>query len=548
MRTRAIYIAAALIVVPAVTAWGDDPEKARETFDSLFAKDLATVKGTGSATDDVTLADRLVETAEKATGQPAFLTLLCEHAYRLASGHPTGYAAAIRAMELVAGCVPEKAAEAQERILAVRRKQIEASRGDERKAVGEALLDSLLALIQEKHKAGDETEAAALYREAQTVAKAAGSERLAGIERAADGLAQRIRIAQRIRDVLAILERDPKNVSAREGLVRLYVVHVDDPEKAAEVLAGAEDADLKKYVPAAAKPIEAAPELACLELGEWYGGLAESAPDYAKAAMYVRARAYLERFLSLHQAKDLDRARGEVVLGKTEEALAQLAAGSQPAAAKVEPKKPPEPAAGIQGAVIKPGKWVDLLPLLDPAKDGVAGNWSKPDKTVRVTAAGSARAELPVSLDGSYELVLRFVRMEGQNAVMTYLPAGAYRCVLLLSVFGAKLGRGGLAFIDGKPLYKNGTMVRPCRLDNGRQYVLYIQVRVEAGQAQIDVDLDDKSLVRWRGEESALSVGSYGTLRHPRSPGLGVNECDVVWHQVRLRMLSGEARLLRPAG
>jgi len=326
----------------------EDGEKAAETFNALFGADLARVRKTGDSRDDAALAARLLETATKATDQPAFLALVCETVANLGLAHPDGYAAAAEAMELVARSVPEKAAACRERLIEIRQKQFDAARGDERQAAGEALLDCLLPVIEAKEKAGALAEAAALYRKARTIAAASGSPRADEIDARAAALAQRMKTAARIADVKALLARDPANVSAREGLVRIYLVDLDDPAEAAKHLKGAKDEALLKYVPAAAKGLEAAPEFACLELGEWYARLAAKAPPHAKAAMDARAKAYLERFLTMHTPKDLSRTRATLAFEKVQEAVAKLTAPPT----QREPTKQAKPA-GPQ--------WIDLL-------------------------------------------------------------------------------------------------------------------------------------------------------------------------------------------
>ena len=80
-------------------------------------------------------------------------------------------------------------------------------------------------------------------------------------------------------------------------------------------------------MPAAAKPVEDVPELACLELGAWYRGLGEMASPGAKAAMFARAQAYYKRFLELHLHQDLDRTRVSLAMKKIEQQLAALRPG-----------------------------------------------------------------------------------------------------------------------------------------------------------------------------------------------------------------------------
>ncbi|MEA3366771.1 MAG: hypothetical protein U9R68_01510 [Planctomycetota bacterium] len=539
MSTRTIPAVAAVLLLAACAATpgarADDADEARDTFNSLFAKDLETVQETGTKTDDVALAVRLVETAGKSTGSSAFLSILCEHACRLASGHPSGYATAIRAMELVAEHVPEKRAEARGRLLELRRKQFGAARGDERKAAGEALLDALLTLVEEKQAAGDLTRTAALYREARSVAKAASSDRLPHIEGAAEALARRIHLRQRVGDVQAILQKHPDNVGAREGLVRLYLVNLDDPKKAAGVLEGVEDSGLKKYVPAAARTVDEAPELACLELGEWYRGLAETAPDYAEAKMYGRAKAYLERFLSLHETKDLKRTRGKVAMEKVEEALAALTA---PPPKPTPRKKPPKP----QPGTMPPGRWISLLPLVSPNRDCHEGTCEHKADGLWVFSKANGRLTVPVLANGSYEAEFAWKRTWGPGQVTFTLPVGSGDVTLVLGAYAGAFS--GLEKITGKGADKNETTVRPGKFESNQLYRVTIQVKLVGTQAHIEVRVDGKPYLSWTGPQSALSA-NYKVSRQGCF-GLGLWGAGVLFSEGRLKMLSGEARLLRP--
>ncbi|KPJ74918.1 MAG: hypothetical protein AMS14_04570 [Planctomycetes bacterium DG_20] len=509
----------AVLLALAAALRGADSDEATETFNSLYGADLARVRETGDARDDVELAARLLAAAKKAADQPALLAVLCEKACDLALGHPTGYATALEAMDLLARTVPAKAAECAARTLDIRQKQFDAATGDEKKAAGELLLGALLPVIEAKEQAGDLAEAAALYRKAKTIAAASGSPRADEIDARAEALALRMKIAARLADVKALLERDPKNVSAREGLVRLYLVDLDDPAEAAKYLKGVEDEALLKYVPAAAKGVEAPPELACLELGEWYRDLAATAPPHAKEAMYARAKAYLDRFLEIHPTKDLSRTRAALALEKIQETVAKS----------------------------ERGRWIDLLPLIDPAKDGVTGHWKRQGSALAIlsqTVAG--RIMIPVAPEGSYELQAKFVRMSGDDCVAVILPVGSARVMLALSNWHGQ--DSGLQMINGKTPRDNGTAVRPGTLVNGREYALDITVVAKGDQARIAVRLDGKPYIAWRGPQSALSLSPNWALPKPGCLGLVTYRSVVAFGSVRLKMLSGEARLLRPGG
>lgn len=538
--TRVLAIACVLAALAPGALRADDPGRAAQAFDALFGADLKRVRETPDARDDLDLAAQLLAAARKSADQPAFLAILCEKACDLSGGSPSGLATATQAMELLAAAVPEKAAACRERLLEALQKQFDAARGDEKKAAGEALLDGLVPAIEAQEKAGALVEAGALCRRAQTVARTAGSPRRDEIDARADAITMRVKAARRVADVKALLEKDPQNVAVREGLVRLYLVDLDDPAGAATHLAGCKDADLLKYVPAAAKPVGAALELACLELGEWYRGLAEKAPPYAKAAMYGRARAYLERFLETHPTKDLDQTRATVALEKVTESIARLTPPPPKPAPREKPAKP-EP------RTIPPGQWVELLRLVDPARDAVNGKWEWQGDSLALTGGEGVRAlMLPVRVTGSYELQVRFARTAGYEGLVFPLAVGSAQTSLVLS--GRAGAAHGLECINGKNCEDNETSVKPGVLQNNRVYSLHIRVTLEKDLAQVQAELDGSALLSWRGPVSALSAIDMWKLPLRNTIGLSSWASNVVYYSVRLKMLSGTDRSLRPAG
>ena len=532
-------IVCAFLMALAAAGRAGEPDQAAQAFESLYGSDVKRVRATRGPADDIELAARLLAAAKEATGQPAFLAVLCEKAAELAGPHPDGVATAIAAMDFLTSQVPEKAGACAERVLTIRQKQFEVSRGAERPAAGEALIDALLAAAEHKQAAGAAAEAVALCRRAQAVARGVNSPRAGEIDARQKALAEAMKTEREIADIKALLEKSPGNTALREKLVRIYLVQKDDPAEAAKHLEGVKDASLRKYVPAVAKGAEAAPELACMELGEWYRGLGEAAPDAAKAAMYARAKAYYERFLELHTPEDLARTTASLALKKVDAELAKL--GGPPAPMATVPKATP-----ASKGTIKPGKWVDLLPFVDPAKDAVKGKWKRQGSAIAITKSEShSRTAIPVAPQGSYELEVRFVRASGNEDVNILLPVSNSRVMLMLSGWGGTVS--GLELINGKRASSNETTVKPGALENGRQHYLQINVLLKGDQAQIAVRLDGKPYLRWRGPHSALSMLPYWRLPTAGCLGLGAYS-TVVFHSVRLKMLSGEARLLRPTG
>jgi formylglycine-generating enzyme required for sulfatase activity len=195
-----------------------------------------------------------------------------------------------------------------------------------RLALAAILLAIPLRVLADSQAAAGDTDGAGLtLRQAVAVAAAIKSESKAALQARIETLASQQQVEKQIAALKAKLDADPKDAASRQELVRLYLVELDNPAEAAKFLDEKCDEATRKYVPAAAKPVEDAPEAACTELGDWYKGLADQAASPAsKGAMLRRAQAYYQRFLVLHTATDLGRTAATLTLKRIADALAKL--------------------------------------------------------------------------------------------------------------------------------------------------------------------------------------------------------------------------------
>jgi len=306
-------------------------DEAEDAFNKLYEEDLKRVAATPSAADDLALAKQLLEAAGQVTNQTAFLTLLCEEAHELAVKDAAGYPTAKAALDLLAANVPEKEVLSLQKVAAMYQRPYATARGDAKAKAGEALIGALKALADAQAAAEDVNGAGATLKQAFVVATTIRSESKAAIQAQLAALGAQQKTEREIAALKAKLERDPQDAASRTEIVRLYLVEMDDPAGAAKFVDETLDEATRKYVPAAAKPLEEAPELACNELGDWYRGLADEATAPAsKGAMLRRAKEYYERFLGLHKTDDLARAGAALMLKKIGDALAKTEIQSSP--------------------------------------------------------------------------------------------------------------------------------------------------------------------------------------------------------------------------
>ncbi|MBM4017930.1 MAG: DUF1080 domain-containing protein, partial [Planctomycetes bacterium] len=169
----------------------------------------------------------------------------------------------------------------------------------------------------------------------------------------------------------------------------------------------------------------------------------------------------------------------------------------------------------------KPGEWMDLLPLIDPAKDAMQGAWTRQEAALTGSGKPQSRLALPVMPEGDYQLQVKFQMVSGsQVAVM--LPVGA-TCVHL--VLGG--GGGTVSGLEDVASQRAGlseasvTSASPL-LKAGQTYALDITVALKGTQAEVVVDLDGVIFLRWQGRQSLLSPGTVWKMPDPKALGLGV--------------------------
>jgi len=499
------------IAAEADAATKEEAEKAAQAVQSLYGEELKRAAATRDVGDDLVLAAKLLGAARAADAQPALLAVLCEKAFDLAAEDPKGCETALAAAELLAGKVPERAEALRERVLSVRQRQYDASRGDARSVAGEALIKCLADVAAARTGVGAFEEAARFYRQALVVARAIRSPSAEWIASQMKRLGEHQQLAANLPRLVAGVKANPDNREARDQLIRLLLVDLDAPAEAAKYLDDKCDPSLCKYVPAAAKPVEAAPEAACVELADWYRQLAAAAVPGSKVAMLVRARKYCERFLDLHSAAHMDRTKVELALKKVDEDLKSL------------------------GWTPPPGPWIDVLRITTADNLRVWGDFRRKDAGIVSGGQGYNRASLPISPVGSYELEVKLTRVTGSNMGII-IPVGDTMPALFL---GDK--HSGIQLVRGKGADENETKTSAAAIKNGQPITVGVKVLLDGDKATISVTLDGKPYINWTGSQSALSTEKWGEMPCKGAVGLRSYQTSTVCSGARVRMLSGKA-------
>ncbi len=493
--------------------WGDTPQQA---FEELFGKEARQVQASVDTRDDAEFAAKLLTTVDSFKGEDDFKVLLCQKAYEFAVRNPLGYSTALAAAERLASLQPDHKAECDDKILNVLRLTYNNARTSaERQTAGQTLQDKLVAVADDRVQAGKFAEAASLYR--QAVAAASLSSRRDEIDAKLKRVVARLAADEAIEQCKNRLRLNAADKEAAHKLVLLYVVDLDDPAQAAPYADLGCDETSKHCVVAAGMSPDGLPEAALLKLATWYADLADTASASCKTCMLSRAKMYAERFLQVHTAEDLDRVKVNIIREKVDKGLA---------AAAVAPK------------VGRPSAWTDLLRLVDPAKDAVAGKWQLSSGELISDKAGYARISIPYKPPDEYDLQVVLARQEGKDTVCLMLAGSGTNFAWMMGFYGNK--RCGFALVKGHNAGDNPTSSEGA-LKAGKDYTVLIQVRKDGVRASVDGQVVSQYKTDYKDMSMATgwSVGNTGCL------GVGSFASPTVFRSIKVLEVSGKGELIR---
>jgi hypothetical protein len=191
------------------------------------------------------------------------------------------------------------------------------------------------------------------------------------------------------------------------------------------------------------------------------------------------------------------------------------------------------------------GQSLDLIHMVDLARDRVAGKWNRDNGDLSVEPWDQARIMLPVDVEGSYDLFVEFTRRQGDDKISVGLPVGSAQCRVSLSGWGGDAR--GIEQIEGQGAENNKSTRQPGTLENDRRYRLLVQVRLDSEntEARINVSLDGQAAyLEWSGPQASLSLSKLWSLPHPDRPALGGNQAAVTFHAAKMRLFEGTATLV----
>ena len=320
MKPFALMLLGSCLLLPAALFAGP-----AEDYGRFFGEEEKKVLATPTKDDDIAFARKLLEGAKTITDAPKSADFLCRKCIEIAMETPGGGQTALEGVRLLAKIDPEEESLRELNLKALRK----AYEDGTRKQQEPLAYRYIRALLKDGdllcRKADTAKEAEEAYRTALRVAlkhRINCLDEIRGKIKLAQAIHER---AQRQKELTGKLKADPSNAKLRLEVILFTLTELDRPDRAKALLDSSVDKELAGNIKLAATPLKKLTKQQVLQLGDWYyKELGESGNEVARGRMLARAQTLYQRFLELHEDRDLLGFRVKASLKRVEDLLREI--------------------------------------------------------------------------------------------------------------------------------------------------------------------------------------------------------------------------------
>lgn len=184
---------------------------------------------------------------------------------------------------------------------------------------------------------------------------------------------------------------------------------------------------------------------------------------------------------------------------------------------------------------------IDLMPLIDPIKDSVEGEWKIGNGGLVGDKNSFARIEMPYQPPAEYDYRVEFTPQNVGIGGCQHLVKGPRSFTWN---FFAQIEHKLFGFerVNGKAVVSNPTKTALPPLEKGRRYVSLVEVRNDGVRGY----LDGKLVVAWKTDYSDLDTFDGWKLRDSSRLGVGC-QTRMIFHRIEIREVTGKGKFTREA-
>lgn len=190
----------------------------------------------------------------------------------------------------------------------------------------------------------------------------------------------------------------------------------------------------------------------------------------------------------------------------------------------------------------QPKESIDLLTLVDPERDTIAGEWQVVDGKLESPKRFGARLEIPFEPPAEYELTVIATPLDEPNGLILGQLMDGHRFLALINHnVQQETAASALENVDGQNVRNNVTTLMANLLQKNRPSQIIVTVRKES----VLVRCDGRTIIDWEGKPEQLSLGEYWETPSKNALFLGAYDCRYRFSRVSLAPISGTGKPLR---
>ena len=180
-----------------------------------------------------------------------------------------------------------------------------------------------------------------------------------------------------------------------------------------------------------------------------------------------------------------------------------------------------------------PRNAVDLLALVDPAKDAVKGDWTRDAQGLRCSAGDHIRLMIPYAPPDEYDVHYELERVEGGDGLVLGFSRGNTQWTAALDSHpgaGHKVGLDGGESVVTGPLFQNGRVSK-------------VEARIR--KSVVTLIVDGRTVLESKGATSRLHTPDGWKVPHPKALSLAAWGSSYRFSKVYLVPVSGSGAPIR---
>ena len=186
--------------------------------------------------------------------------------------------------------------------------------------------------------------------------------------------------------------------------------------------------------------------------------------------------------------------------------------------------------AGAAAANTTPG-FINLLPLIDPKKHAVQGEWTTEKGALVSSGKGEERIQIPYEPPEEYDYQITFTKV-GTNCVVQNCVGGGQPFIWVMGDSGTFT----FHYVKGAGIGANKTTVKESSgISDKRKYVSLVKVRKTGAEAY----LNGKLITKWQTDYSDLEPAGFWALRNRKCLGIGAGSTKVTIQAVEVKEVTG---------